>query len=120
MEMVSSNYNKKTTIGDKYMEKYPGNIPVIVHFDGIIFAQSDAANVKARTIQLLVPTDATLGYLVIIIRRSAKISYSDTFTLMINDNRAIDTETVKDAYIKNKNMIDGCLHVTARKENITL
>ena len=120
MEMVSTNINKKSTIGDKYIEKYPGNIPVIVHFDGIVFSPTETFNAKTRTSQLLVPNDTTLGYLIIIIRRSAKIPYGDKITLTINDSVIMDTESVNDAYIKNKNINDGCLHVTARKENITL
>ena len=116
MEMISTNFSKKATIGDKYIEKYPGNIPVIVHFDGIVFASTPTFDTKTRTAQLLVPNDTTLGYLIIIIRRTAKIPYGDIISLYINNNLIIDTDIVKDAYIKNKNMNDGCLHVTARKE----
>lgn len=116
MEMLSINRQKTPTIGDKYMEKYPGNIPVIVHFDDISFSITPSTNTKNKTIQLLVPDETKLNYLMIIIRRNAKIPYVDKICLNINNNKINDTDTVREMYNRNKNYEDGCLHITVRKE----
>ena len=113
VEMIENYGNRdKTTIGDKYIEKYPGNIPVIVEYNGVNFIVEP----KNKKSQLLVPADTTLAYLVIIIRRSAKIVYSDNIVLYINGIRTTDSNTLSMVYPKYKNINDGCLHITAVKE----
>ena len=109
------NKTSKITIGDKYVEKYPDQIPIIVHYNNITFLNGTPSK---TTSQMLVPGDTSLGYLIIIIRRQAKIAYNELLVMSINKTpiSTTSTDTLSMSYTKYKNPDDGCLHILVEKD----
>lgn len=105
--------NKKSeTIGSKFLEKYPDKIPVIVDYENEIkFANNSVAN------KFLVPSEITIGYLLLIIRKNANISHTEGLTIIINDTIPATSSLLSTVYSKHKNEED-CLHINVIKENV--
>ena len=110
------NKTTKVTIGDKFREKYPDQIPIVVHYNDVSFLNGIAPK---KTSQLLVPSNTTLGYLIIIIRRHGKIAYNEPLVMAINrvgNIASSSTEGLTDIYHKHKDADDGCLHIYVEKD----
>ena len=101
------NKNNTTTIGEKCIEIYPDRIPIIIHYE----------KNNSSTSNFLVPADATVGHLLINIRRNAKISYSDNLWVYVNNKMVVTTDLLSQLYTNNKDKTDNCLHVTIKKNN---
>lgn len=100
------NLNHKKTIGEKCIEKYPDRIPVIVHYD------------KNESIgKFLVPSDKSLGHLLITIRRSSRIAYTDNLFVFIDNKLVPTSDLISLLYTKYKDKSDNCLHITVKKDN---
>ncbi len=95
------------SIGKIYIEKYPGNIPIIVHYN---------SESKTATSQLLVPDNNTIANLLIAIRRSRKIPHSIRITLKIDNIEMDGKEILSNIYNKFKNTNDDCLHINVWKK----
>lgn len=96
------------TIGQKYIEKYPDRIPIIIN----------PQNVNIRKTKFLVSNDCTMGYLVVCIRKHMSLKPEESMIIFINNTIPKMTDTLGELHRLNMNPDDYCLHVTVTKENV--
>jgi hypothetical protein len=104
-------HNVKTeqrTIGQKYIEKYPDRIPVVV----------TAKNITISKTKFLVPNDCTMGYLIVVLRKYTGLGPEESMITFVGNLIPRVTETLGDIYSKHADPKDYCLHVVVTKENV--
>lgn len=112
--IMNSTMNKQRpvhemTIGKQLLSKYHDKIPIIV----------ETNNFSLLKKKFLVPGDATLGYVALVVRKHSdkNLKSVDAIYMFIDNKLPCMTDTVSDAYIKHKNNTDDCLHILLTKEN---
>lgn len=103
--------NKRTTIGQLAITRYPDKIPVIIYYQNIILPN----NITYEN--LLIKNDQTIGNLAVNIRQKIKLNYSETIDISFDDNILNTSEMVSTLYIKYKNLMDECLHLKISKRS---
>lgn len=98
------------TIGDKCINTYPNNIPIIVYYENI-----DMANINHK---LLVPNSMTFKAFLILIRRKIKLPHNKSLTAFINNYQVGESDLISSLYLRYKNIHDGCLHIIIHKINM--
>lgn len=97
------------TIGGQLLKKYPDRVPLIINSKGI----------PLTTNKLLMPGDAAIGYVMLIIRKHSRLEpYEAMYMFIENRIQPCGTDMISEIYHKHKNPNDDCLHVTITKENV--
>jgi hypothetical protein len=95
------------TIGRYLLDKYPDKIPIVI----------DNRNILMDKTKFVMPGDATMGYVMLNIRKHSKLLPSETIFAFINNQLPRGTDILSSLYTKNKNVEDDCLYITITREN---
>lgn len=109
--------NTNKTIGAACLEKYPGNVPVIVHYKNVVFTDLKSKEAIKHRSNFMIPKNMTVADLILVVRVKSSIQATDALFVFINNSLPCITDTISNIYDRHKNPVDDCLHIVITKEN---